>query len=118
MPHHRNPDLSPEMQDAAHLCEDCHDACIETFQHCLKKGGDFATLPMLSVLLDCSAICQTGTDFLLRGSTLQEHVCMACAAVCEACAASCDRMPPDDVLRTCAALCRRCAESCRKMAAA
>src|SRR5215213_3060157 len=116
MPHHRNPDLSPEMHAAAHLCEDCHDVCIEAFQHCLKRGGELATLPLLSVLLDCSAICHTGTDFLLRGSTLHAHVCTACVAVCEACATSCERMPSDEVLTTCAATCRQCAESCRTMA--
>lgn len=103
--------LSKEDHECLHRCEECHDVCLHTIQHCLEKGGRHATPEHIRLLQDCAQICHTSGDFILRGSPLHGAVCEACAQVCEACAKSCAELGDNE----CADLCRRCAESCHGM---
>ena len=109
--------MSPEMQQCIQLCQDCTNTCQQTIMYCLQQGGKHAEAAHIGVLLDCTQICQTCADMMLRGSQYSGRICGACAQVCDGCAASCEQFAGDAQLQACAQLCRRCAESCRKMAA-
>lgn len=110
--------VSTEMRACIRECEQCHSECLETVQHCLRKGGRHAEAEHVRLLLDCAEICQTSANFMTRGSDLHVETCRACAAVCEACAESCERMADDPQMKRCAEACRSCAKSCQQMAKA
>ena len=88
---------------------------METITHCLQMGGEHAEAEHIRTLMDCTQICATSTDFMLRGSPAHADVCGVCADVCEECARTCEEMNGAEMKR-CAEQCRRCAESCREMA--
>jgi len=106
---------STEMKQCIDLCHECHDACVQTAQNCLEKGGRYVDAASVRLLLDCAQICHTSEDFLLRDSDLHSLTCSVCAEVCARCADECLRLA-DDVLKHCAEVCRRCAASCQQMA--
>lgn len=110
--------MDPRMRACIDACKDCHEACVETMQHCLAQGGEHAEASHIRLLADCAEICQTSADFMLRGSPLHVETCRACAEVCERCAEDCARFEDDEMMQRCAAACRACAESCRAMAGA
>jgi hypothetical protein len=103
------------MESCIEECLSCHRFCIETTDYCLLEGGEHAAADHIRTMLDCSQMCATSADFMLRGSDLHTETCAVCAAVCEACAKSCDQFADDDTMKRCAAECRRCAASCREM---
>ena len=113
MAHHP---LDDRMQECIDRCQTCQEACLETVNHCLQKGGKHADAKHISTLLACAEICDTSARFMLLGSEYHARVCEVCAEICEACAVSCDRMGDDETMRACADECRRCAESCQQMA--
>ena len=110
--------MSDTMLDCIDDCTDCHAACVETINHCLRLGGAHAAADHIRLMLDCAEICQTSANFLLRGSDLHPLTCQACAEVCDRCAQDCERLDDDAVMRDCIDSCQRCAESCRRMAGA
>jgi hypothetical protein len=89
-----------------------------TARHCLEKGGRHAAAPHITLLLDCSEICRTAADFMLRKSPLHARACEVCAEVCDRCEESCESFggEADELMRDCARICRSCAEVCRRMA--
>lgn len=105
------------MQQCIQDCRDCQDACAQTIQHCLRKGGMHAEARHIRLLADCAEICQTAGNFMARESDQHPRVCGICAQICELCAASCEGFSGDEEMRACAQACRRCAESCKEMAA-
>lgn len=109
---------SAEMQRCIDLCQECHEVCLQTVNHCLEKGGRHAEPAHIRLLLDCDQICATSADFMIRGSDLHTSTCRVCAEVCERCAEDCDRFGDDAAMRSCAEVCRRCAQSCMQMAGA
>lgn len=111
------PQQNQEMQRCIEVCQECHEVCLQTVSHCLEKGGRHAEAAHIRLLLDCTEICQTSANFMIRGSDLHTETCRACAEVCERCAADCERLG-DPKMRECAETCRRCAESCTRMAGA
>jgi hypothetical protein len=111
--------ISEQMHDCITRCSDCHDACVESAQHCLFRGGEHAAAERVRTLLDCAQACDTSRGFMLRRSPLHGRTCAVCAEAGERCADSCEALAGDDeVMRSCAAQCRSCAESCRAMATA
>jgi hypothetical protein len=99
------------------IMSECHDICLMTVSHCLRKGGRHAQADHITLLLDCSEICQTAADFMLRQSTLHPRICQVCADVCDRCAEDCESFADgDEMMRDCAQICRRCAQVCRDMA--
>lgn len=104
------------MQRCIDNCLTCYRVCAQTSAHCLIRGGKHAEPAHLRLLYDCSEICRTSADFMLRGSDLHELTCGACAAVCERCAPSCRSMMDDEQMIACAQVCEQCAQSCREMA--
>src|SRR3569623_847918 len=105
------------VQACISACLTCHSICQRTLEHCLKLGGDHASRPHITLLLDCVEICQTSANFMLRGSALHGLTCRVCSEICDACAGHCEDMAGTDVaMQACARTCRECAETCREMA--
>ncbi len=108
------------LDDDARRCvqatADCHQYCIETIVYCRQRGGPYSEPAHLRILLDCAEICQTTTDFMLRGSDLSTTLCRLCAEIAERCAFSCDQFGGERQTRACAEAARRCALLCREMA--
>lgn len=107
---------SENMEQCIQNCLDCHHICLETVTHCVQMGGKHAEAEHIRLLLDCSEICQTSANFMIRGSEFHSRTCGVCAEVCQRCAEDCDRFE-EEFMKQCAEMCRRCAESCRQMAA-
>jgi hypothetical protein len=118
MAHHTGTHTASEMQQCIDECTACHAICLQTTSHCLELGGKHADPAHIRLLLDCAEICQTSSNFMLRGSDLHQRTCAVCAQVCRACAEDCERMAAgDEMMLDCAEQCRRCAEFCDRMAA-
>src|SRR2546421_4779158 len=95
-----------QLQECIVECDSCHDVCTETIAHCLMTGGRHAAAAHVRLLMDCAQICQTASDFMLRGSSLHRAVCRVCAEVCDACAVSCAELGGVE-MNACAKACRR-----------
>lgn len=109
--------IHPQMQGCLQNCQQCHAICTETAQHCLQRGDKHGEADHIRLLLDCAQICQTSSDFMLRGSPLHTRTCGICAEICTACAEACEQVGKEDsMMKRCAEMCRRCAESCHQMA--
>ena len=63
-----------DIQQCIQDCLRSQRVCVETFTHCLEKGGKHAAPEHIRLLLDCSEICQTSANFMLRNSEL--HNCI------------------------------------------
>src|SRR5437016_3712079 len=77
--------LTSEMQACIQDCQDCHDICLTTMQHCLQMGGEHAEQAHIRLMIDCAQICHTTEDFMLRGSDFHGQLCGVCADVCQRC---------------------------------
>jgi hypothetical protein len=104
-----------DMKECINACNDCRDECEKVlFQHCIEKGGKHVEPMHMRLMADCIEICQTAANFMLRGSSMHEDICKACADICDACADSCDEVGGKD-MEHCAETCRDCADMCRSM---
>ncbi len=110
--------MSEEMQQCITDGLNCNSVCLETLTYCLQKGGKHADATHVQLLLDCSEVCQTSANFMLRDSQLHGLLCGVCAEVCDRCATSCEQLGDDAQMKACAEACRRAALSCRKMSGA
>jgi hypothetical protein len=61
-------------------------------------------------------MCQTSSNFMLRGSPYHVITCGANAELCRACEEACRTIQGDEQLSHCADICASCAESCDRMA--
>jgi hypothetical protein len=105
------------MQECIEECLNCHAVCTMTAQHALVKGGEYADVNVVGVLLDCAELCQVSANFMLRGSPFHAVTCAACAELCRACEEVCRTVPGDEQMEHCADVCAACADSCEQMAA-
>ena len=108
--------VSPEMQSCIQECRNCASICLETVQHCLKRGGEHARPEHIRLLMDCAEICQASANFMQRGSPMHMQTCAVCSNVCASCAEDCERFAGDSMMEACAQACRSCEASCREMA--
>jgi hypothetical protein len=108
--------MSSEMQACIRECLNCYSTCQTTLAYCLQQGGRHVEARHVRLLQDCTEICQTSADFMLRGSDLYGRVCGVCAEVCDRCAQDCEQFGDDQQMKACAQACRSCAVSCRQMA--
>lgn len=107
--------MNSHLQACIEECLNCHRVCLETLsQHCFPMGGEHVEPHHARLMLDCSQICQTSADFMIRGSDLHALTCGVCAEICQRCADDCARFS-DETMRRCAETCARCARSCREM---
>ena len=116
MTHHSAAHRPQAMNECIDNCTQCHDICLETINYCLTKGGVHAAPEHIALLATCADTCATSADAMLRGASVHDVVCGACAEICRQCADACDAMNDPEMTR-CAEVCRRCAESCSAMAA-
>ncbi len=108
---------SQEMRECIDNCLQCHAICECTSAHCLRMGGDHASVEHQTTLRDCAQICAVSADFMIRESPIHTATCAACATACERCEMECRHMANgDEMMLRCADACHRCAESCRRMA--
>lgn len=105
-----------EMEQCIEDCMDCHSICMETTIYCMEKGGKYADPKLMRMLRDCSEMCQTTANFMLRGSPMCSRMCSMCAEICMECADMCGQFKGDKMMTSCADVCRRCAKSCEMMA--
>jgi len=104
------------MRECIDSCWSTSRSCLETIEHCLKKGGEHAEASHIGILQNCADICETSARFMISGSTFHLDACALCEDVCMQCADDCDRIDAGDLkMRRCAEMCRGCAESCRNM---
>lgn len=114
--HHRT-EITHDMREAIENCQECHSICVEITTYSVQTGGGYADPDHIGFLLDCSQLCTTSADFMLRVSRFHGRVCDVCSSVCIRCAESCERVgPTDPKMKACADICRRAAETCRRMA--
>lgn len=104
-----------KVENCIDACTDCHDTCLEAMKHCLTEGGDYVEMKHIQYLIDCAEMCQTTSNYMLRGSKLMARIADVCADVCEECAQSCEQYKDDAILRACARVCRKCADACREL---
>lgn len=97
------------------ICLKSHRMCLETARYCTEQGGRHVAASHLALLLDCTEMCQTTANSLLRSSPEHGVICGACAQVCEACAEDCSSFSDDARMERCAEICRECARDCRAM---
>lgn len=116
MDRHSHSMLDERMRACIQECQTCHEVCTETVTHCLQMGGEHAEPTHIRLMLDCTEICQTSANFMLRMSDFQSQTCEVCAEICERCAEDCERFTDDKMMQQCAETCRNCAQSCREMA--
>jgi hypothetical protein len=108
-------EMSRELEQCITDCLDCYKICAQTMSYCIQKGGKHAEINHITLLKDCTELCRTSTDLMLRNSNWSGRLCALCADICMKCATDCDSFD-DEQMKKCADVCRRCADSCRKMA--
>ncbi len=108
---------APKVKACIDSCRSCEQACASSVAHCLELGGRHAAPEHITLLLDCSRICATAGDFMVRGSMHQVHLCGVCAEVCASCGKACEQFGDDPMMRRCADACRQCTKACEEMAA-
>jgi len=108
--------MNGDMQQCIQECLTCHSVCLATVQYSMQMDPQRGAAQYMPMLLDCSEICQTSANFMLRGSTLHTRTCGICAEICTRCAEVCEHMGNDSQMTLCAKECRHCADACRQMA--
>src|SRR5581483_5451350 len=56
--------ISQDMQSCMESCSDCHGACLELIDHCLRLGGEHARPHHIKQLEDCAEICQVALNVM------------------------------------------------------
>ena len=108
MTHHSAAHRPQAMNECIDNCTQCHAICLETINYCLTKGGVHAAPEHIALLATCADTCATSADAMLRGASVHDVVCGACAEICRQCADACDAMNDPEMTR-CAEVWRRCA---------
>lgn len=109
--------MSTQMTQCIESCQQCHQVCLKTIQHCLSMGGKHAEASHIHDLTDCAQLCVVAADFMIRQSPLHEKTWGVCADACVRCAESCERLNDSQEMQTCVDACRKCETDCRSMAA-
>jgi hypothetical protein len=109
--------LTDEMRECVRSCSECYATCTELFSYCLGRGGAFADVALIRLLIDCAEICQVTQNAMTRASELSPLLSAVTAESCERCADLCERFD-DPQLADGAATCRACAECCHSLALA
>lgn len=115
MVHSAGKTFSPEIARALDECTRCHQISLTGSGHLLRQGGDLADAHHIRLLSDCVELCQTVSNFLLRGSPFGKRTAALCAEICRQCADELNGST-DAVIQTCAQACGDCAEACEAVA--
>ena len=82
---HRDPILkyaTNGLPPLACYCQDCQYTCDLLIDHCLHKGGAWSKPDKISILRDCSDICQMSANLVSRHSKFAKEACALCSAAC------------------------------------
>jgi hypothetical protein len=71
--------LSSEMADCIQDCLNSHAVCLDTAMSLLQKGNNYAD--PVRILLDCSEICATNAQFMIRNSPVYGSLPAMCASL-------------------------------------
>lgn len=99
--------------------EECAGLCLTCFATCQLATKGWASgihrddSELLLLLTDCALVCQTTSNFLLRGSAVGGLMCATCARICDRCASECEKHAD---LKECALHCRACSARCQQLA--
>jgi len=105
------------MEQCIEDCLACYQECLSCIPHCLSQGGKHSEQKHITLMMECSQMCNLSASLMQLKSDIAFEHCQLCAKVCDACAESCSSIDPEDsMMQRCADQCRRCAESCRSMA--
>lgn len=107
--------FSPEIERALDECTRCHQICLTGAGHVLRQGGELADAHHIRLLSDCVELCETTSNFMLRGSPFAAQAAGLCAEICRQCADELDGNR-DPAIQKCAHACRDCAEACEAVA--
>lgn len=99
------------VHDRIEACMHCHQECMEAFQYCLQRGGEYVDPHHIKQLQTCIEICWASARFMMLQSPYQHMLTEICAQVCLVCAKSCSEFR-DDALNECVRACMDCAEAC------
>lgn len=105
---------SADVERCIEACRNCHSSSTEMIAYCLQKGGEHAEVGHITLMRDCTAICELNEEVMLRSSRFVNRICALCADVCDDCADSCERFD-DEAMQRFAQQCHSCADACREM---
>ncbi|MFP4623321.1 MAG: four-helix bundle copper-binding protein [Gemmatimonadota bacterium] len=108
--------FSPDMEQCIDDCTRTHQVLLTASGHALRHGGGENTAHMIRVMSDCVEMCQTASNFMLRGSPNHKRVCGVNARLCRDVAEEAGKFD-DDVMKKVREVAAACAESCERMAA-
>lgn len=97
--------LVAALGECIHLCNDCHDACLDEKDVMMMTG-------CIRLDKECAEICLATLALVHRGGHFMADMLALCAKACEACAEECSKHS-EDHCRECARACRECAKICR-----
>jgi hypothetical protein len=92
-------------------CAEARQACLETLQMCLKKGGKCCDATLCLLLLECAQTCQICFDCCAIGSERCASLCATTAELCLKTAQCCEATGDKDMTECCKIL-RQCASAC------
>jgi hypothetical protein len=98
--------MSKEVQQCIEACKESQRCCVA-----LERSGGVDS-KTIQTAKDCAEICQTCSNFVMRGSYYATAIRKLCAEVCKACAGACDKASQGSIAKECATACRQCAEAC------
>jgi hypothetical protein len=98
--------MSKEVQQCIEAWKESQRCCVA-----LERSGGVDS-KTIQTAKDCAEICQTCSNFVMRGSYYATAIRKLCAEVCKACAGACDKASQGSIAKECAAACRQCAEAC------
>ena len=107
--------MNEEIQSGVRDCLACALACEQTIEHCLRRGGEYASQEHIRLVRDCIDLCRLSGELIVRGSTYSARLCMLCADACSACERWCSIFVGDAQMKACVTACRTCAASCRRI---
>jgi hypothetical protein len=109
-----------ELTACIEACVICATTCAACADACLAEEMVKELVPCIRTNLDCSAICRTTCQLLVRQTEpdwrLLYHQVEACQAACRACASICEKHAEmHEHCRVCGEVCRQCEQACDKL---
>lgn len=93
-------------------CQDGQYHCDLLIDYCLRKGGAWSKLDKISILRDCSDICQMSANLVGRDSKFAKKACALCSAACNDVKAAMADLPEDQYVENCLKSVHECGTQC------
>lgn len=95
-------------------CAKCIQACYECLQMCLNEDDVEKRRDCISMLLECSKICELAVSYMTIDAKHVHNVCELCSTICDECSSHCS-MFNDEHCKKCAEICSECSKICNNM---